>query len=1192
MTSLNTPPKLQDRTARRLFGTALFCLLLTLAFGAEPVLKYFALPADAASKTLKLFSEQAGVEVLFPTDAVNGITTNAVNGNKLPREALAQMLKGTGLMAIEDEKTGAVSVRREPKPAAPAETQTADPQDPPPETAVLPKIDKAAGADNPSLAGDNQVVMLSPFQVATDRDVGFVAASSVAGGRLSTDLKDTPIAYTVITREFLDVLGLFDTEQAMTWSVGSYMPLQDTSSYRYNDGEANSSVMSRGLRIAGSQQRNFFHLGMNSDTYSQERIDFARGPNALLIGTSGLGGTVIGLTKQARTDKAFNKVSALIGSYAKYRLTVDTNQPITDQLAVRANVLWQDSKTWRDLEFDNRRGIHLTTTWKPFSRTQVRAEYEHYRQDLIMGRETMSDGVSGWDGHTTVASPVASVTGSDAKGIARVGSSTSPYMLYIPGMNTGTVINWANTWRTQGGGANASVPVGGTLALSTANLGINGGPFLGNVYSMDALYTLAEAGSQFRRPTRETVIQPNAPTLDYSFDSFAVFVEHQQGEHLFFEIAGTHVETEKQVEAVASRMGTGYIDVNQTLPNGQPNPNYLQIYSDSIFATYFYKNRINEARAAAAVVFNDTRWGDFRANLIVGTREVGNEVLGYNFVMNRDPDLRRRASRDYFNYRYYWNQLEDPMTVPAQVSYVDPVAGVTKTYSVTKILDLRSPGNFRRSDTSFTYAQAAFNAKLLHGRLNLTAGLRRDTLKRDFYTMNGSANSVAADYPTDWNGQTAYYRPLPPSDYWNLTYRTRDASGNITGTADLPALSRPRDSSGVPLPQYANDRFRDDFSSPAVDVAVNTKTYGGVLHVMPWVSAYANYAESFNPPGAGITINGAGLPPGNSEGWDAGLRFTLLDGRISASFGQYKSTQYNNAFDNTGQTRKYANIATANVVGDQNPNGINKRGLAEVPSPTFDFRDQEAEGYEIDIVANLTRNWRLSANAGIPKTLTSHDNQEQWAYLNANEATLRQIVLDAGVLIDGSNVATVDTSIPVANRSPDAAAAATAWNDIQNFKKTNDPTKETFSDQPKFTANLYTDYRFSRGMLKNVRVGAGVQYIGKKAIGNRGADTIVDPANPLKAIDDPNVDATTRVYMPGYYTVTATFGYEYKLKNHETLSLNFNISNLLDEDRLVYIGSGLRPPNGDISRPDRVTVPTSFLYLKPRTFSLTASLAF
>ena len=1036
------------------------------------------------------------------------------------------------------------------------------------------------------------VVVLSPFEVRAETDEGFVASSSHAGGRLSTDLKDTPVAYSVITRDFLDTLGLFDTEKAMTWSVGSYMPLQDTSSYRYNDGEANSSVMSRGLRIAGAQQRNFFQLGMNSDTYSQERIDFARGPNALLIGTSGLGGTVIGLTKRASVERSINKVAVLLGSWNKYRTTFDVNRPLGDKVALRVNVLWQDANTWRDLEFDDRQGVHLAGTWQPGKNTQIRAEYEFYRQRTIMGRETMSDGVSGWDGQTVVAAPTAAVTGSDAKGIARVGSSTSPYMVYVPGSDASTVMNWANTWRTQGGGANATVPVGGVLALSTANLNINNGPFLGNVYDMDALYRLAETGSMFRRPTDKTVIQPSAPTLSYGFDSVALFAEHQVGKHLFFEAAGTHVNTEKKVEAVASRMGTGFIDVNQTLPNGQPNPNFKQIYSDSIFATYYYKNEITEGRVAAAYVLDDTKWGDFRANIIAGARRVDNEVLGYNFVMNRDPDIRRRAQRDFFNYRYYWNQLDSSLEVPDQVKYTDPIAGTATTYDVDKILDLRSPGNFRKSDTTFTYLQAALNAKLLRGRLNLIAGARKDALERNLYTMNGSANSVAADYPTNWDGQTAYYRPLAPADYWTLIYRDRDANGNVTGTVNKLATSRPRDGNGVPLPQYANDRFRDDFSSPNVDVDVTTFTYGGVGHILPWLSAYANYAESFNPPGAGITIKGGALPPGYSEGWDAGLRFRLMDGRVSASFGYYKSSQNNNSFDNTGQTRKYANIASANVVGNQDPNGLNNRGLGEVPSPTFDFRDQQANGFEIDIVANLTKNWRLSANAGIPKTLTTNNNQEQWAYLNANEATLKQIVLDAGVLIDANSVATVDTSIPVGTRSPDATAAATAWNDIQNFKKTDDPTIKSYSDQPKFTANLYTDYRFSSGRLKNFRVGGGVQYIGRKAIGNRGGDTIVNPANALTAIDDPNVDANTRIYMPEYYTITATFGYEHKFANKSTLNLAFNIGNLLDEDRLVYIGAGLRAPDGDISKPNRVTVPTSYLYLQPRSFSLTATVSF
>ena len=37
-------------------------------------------------------------------------------------------------------------------------------------------------------------VKLSPFEVNTSRDEGFVASSALAGGRLNTELKDTPVS--------------------------------------------------------------------------------------------------------------------------------------------------------------------------------------------------------------------------------------------------------------------------------------------------------------------------------------------------------------------------------------------------------------------------------------------------------------------------------------------------------------------------------------------------------------------------------------------------------------------------------------------------------------------------------------------------------------------------------------------------------------------------------------------------------------------------------------------------------------------------------------------------------------------------------------------------------------------------------------------------------------------------------------
>jgi hypothetical protein len=52
-----------------------------------------------------------------------------------------------------------------------------------------------------------------------------------------------------------------------------------------------------------------------------------------------------------------------------------------------------------------------------------------------------------------------------------------------------------------------------------------------------------------------------------------------------------------------------------------------------------------------------------------------------------------------------------------------------------------------------------------------------------------------------------------------------------------------------------------------------------------------------------------------------------------------------------------------------------------------------------------------------------------------------------------------------------------------------------------------------------------MQFRGPQVIGHRGADTIVNPANPATAIDDPKVDAYTVVWQHAYFLGTATVGY-------------------------------------------------------------------
>src|SRR5690242_5292477 len=72
-------------------------------------------------------------------------------------------------------------------------------------------------ADTPS----SDTVILSPFEVNASNDVGFVAANSLAGGRMAAPLEDTAAAYSVLTREFIDAVHITSFTEAARWSVNS-----------------------------------------------------------------------------------------------------------------------------------------------------------------------------------------------------------------------------------------------------------------------------------------------------------------------------------------------------------------------------------------------------------------------------------------------------------------------------------------------------------------------------------------------------------------------------------------------------------------------------------------------------------------------------------------------------------------------------------------------------------------------------------------------------------------------------------------------------------------------------------------------------------------------------------------------------------------------------------------------------------
>ena len=93
-------------------------------FADEAATKRFDLPGGDAAKSLRLFSSQSGLEVVFAPETAAGASTNAVQGDYTPQDAARLLLQGTGLVAVQDAKTGAFMVNRSQNPPAESAAST------------------------------------------------------------------------------------------------------------------------------------------------------------------------------------------------------------------------------------------------------------------------------------------------------------------------------------------------------------------------------------------------------------------------------------------------------------------------------------------------------------------------------------------------------------------------------------------------------------------------------------------------------------------------------------------------------------------------------------------------------------------------------------------------------------------------------------------------------------------------------------------------------------------------------------------------------------------------------------------------------------------------------------------------------------------------------------------------------------
>ncbi len=100
------------RLPRALRVVLAFVAAVAAGSASDSTRRAYDLPAGDAVSTLRLLSEASKREILFATEVVRGVPTNAVRGEMTALEAGERLLAGTPLLVLQDEKTGALAVRR------------------------------------------------------------------------------------------------------------------------------------------------------------------------------------------------------------------------------------------------------------------------------------------------------------------------------------------------------------------------------------------------------------------------------------------------------------------------------------------------------------------------------------------------------------------------------------------------------------------------------------------------------------------------------------------------------------------------------------------------------------------------------------------------------------------------------------------------------------------------------------------------------------------------------------------------------------------------------------------------------------------------------------------------------------------------------------------------------------------------
>lgn len=511
---------------------------------------------------------------------------------------------------------------------------------------------------------------------------------------------------------------------------------------------------------------------------------------------------------------------------------------------------------------------------------------------------------------------------------------------------------------------------------------------------------------------------------DSRFHSTALFLEQRLGD-LWLEAAVSRQDSDR-LRLTSTNWANSVIrgDANAFLPDGRPNPNVGKLYIDSNAQQGTTDSVTDDFRLTAAYTLDLNHRSPWLGSY---------SITGL---------LSRRTSDNFSDNLYEVNttpagdalhplKLTHPNNFLYRRAYLDPFGSGRKggydardhQFALNGVTSgfARVQNQGVRAREELDSRMVAAQAKILKDRLVLTGGLRHDRQKN----FDGTA--------------------------------TADA---VTGLFSVQTLN-----------------------STSTDSEGDTKTFGAVLHLTKWVSAFYNKSDNFVPQRS-LTILGTQLGPRFGKGEDYGFKFRLFGDRLYASVARYTTSEVNRLNYASGRLINIVN-EIYEAIGDS----------TRVSGPTSrDSVDTKGAGYEFEVTANPTPQWRLTANFSQTEGIQTNNQPRLQSYI----AERRAAWAAQGALPLVAPVVTVPGIDPVSGGPSTVTTALRSLDDeIATILGADGVTRRQLRE---YTGSVFSAYTFrsDRKWLNDFTAGLGVRYRGQPVVGYRnGTESIYGKSETL-----------------------------------------------------------------------------------------------